>query len=268
MQLAQMAGLPANRANPTWRMIAPPAPPKGAAQSLQWGSLGTRLKTRRMGRMNGSSPERNARMVSSGERFATATIYPLALGTSDRNAGGTTPIVAGVRRVSPSSGPPSRRRVRMGHGLREGMAGGWPPPATCSLPAGACGTWLNGGGRSCPRRTKVYRVDTPAQAQSRSEDEAQAAAHGWRVVAREFQADGTLRVTFQHGVANEWEVTTPAQSAPATPPPPPVVYSQSQSSGGGFGQAMGQGFGWGCGCLLLIVVIFVGLIVLGSMGGR
>src|SRR5215211_2392549 len=66
MHEPQMAGLPGNRAKPTWRRTAPAGPSKGAAQSLQLGPWGRCRITRRMRARDGSSPERKPRIASSG----------------------------------------------------------------------------------------------------------------------------------------------------------------------------------------------------------
>lgn len=86
-------------------------------------------------------------------------------------------------------------------------------------------------------RTKVYRVDTPQQAQAQAADTADAAAHGWHVVHRAFGSDGTLRLTYQHGQppgVSEWASAAPPP-APAAPAPDPAgrLVSVVAAVGGG-----------------------------------
>lgn len=58
-------------------------------------------------------------------------------------------------------------------------------------------------------RVKAYRVDTEVGVRAKAADEADANAHGWFVVGREFGPDGALLVTYRHGYAppprSEWE---------------------------------------------------------------
>lgn len=64
-----------------------------------------------------------------------------------------------------------------------------PPPAPRSLPDTA------------PTRVKVYR---PGEESWFRHDQADAAAHGWHPVSRDFTPDGSLRVTYRRQGASEW----------------------------------------------------------------
>ena len=58
MQRLQIAGLPGNRPKPTCLRTEPPAPPNGAAQSLQRGEVGIRFIALRMATRSPFSPIR------------------------------------------------------------------------------------------------------------------------------------------------------------------------------------------------------------------
>lgn len=62
-------------------------------------------------------------------------------------------------------------------------------------------------------RTKVYR--TPEEMQA---DEADAAAHGWRVTEQRQRSDGTMSVTYAQG-GSEWAMPTSPQIVVQPPPP-------------------------------------------------
>lgn len=52
-----------------------------------------------------------------------------------------------------------------------------------------------------PTRTKFYQ---PGQEEYFRRDQADAAAHGWHPVARDFTPDGSLRVTYRKQGVSEW----------------------------------------------------------------
>lgn len=52
-----------------------------------------------------------------------------------------------------------------------------------------------------PTRVKVYR---PGEESWFAQDQADAAAHGWHPIARDFTPDGSLRVTYRKAPTSDW----------------------------------------------------------------